>query len=290
MKLQNQLKKHHHAFTLIELLVVVVILAILAGLSFPIYNKVTKRAYMAKEMSAGRSLVAAAIAHAADNGGELVRGHDGSHPPMKITTGPYAGITVSGAEVERYPFRLGLYFDHNFDGTTVVNNRLKQLMSDQGSSYLASLLPAFGINGRNVGGMFDAGSTPSSDCVTNIQQIHAPSQLIAFVTARIEHEEFGGMAPGFHMVDPPMSTAGGWSGSYSDTNASSWGNVDLRYGNKALAAFMDGSVRLLGEHEIEDLRLWNNEAAKANDPNYRPGSANPSTGGGRGGRDRGGRR
>ncbi|MEM8954151.1 MAG: type II secretion system protein [Verrucomicrobiota bacterium] len=282
MKLQSPVKPNQNAFTLIELLVVVVIIATLSALSFPIYNKVTKRAYMAKEMTAGRSLIGATLAYATDNGGEIVRGLDQTHAPMKVTSGPYAGITVSGPEVARYPFRLGLYFDHNFEGTTIINSRLKQIMSEQGSSYIVSLLPAFGINGENVGGVFSAGSTANSDCVTNIQQIHDPSRLIAFATARIEHEDFDGMAPGFHLVSPPKSAAGSWSGSYSDSNASSWGNVDLRYGNKAIAAFMDGSLRLVGDEEIKDIRLWNNEAAKNDDQNYRPGSNNRNTGAGDG--------
>jgi hypothetical protein len=47
-----------------------------------------------------------------------------------------------------------------------------------------------------------------------------------------------------------------------------YGWVDFRYDGKAVAAFLDGTVRMCGPEELADMRLWTHAAIDANDPNY----------------------
>lgn len=46
------------------------------------------------------------------------------------------------------------------------------------------------------------------------------------------------------------------------------GHVSLEFGERAITAQLDGSVRLLDESELRDMRRWSNQAARQNDPDF----------------------
>jgi hypothetical protein len=71
----------------------------------------------------------------------------------------------------------------------------------------------------------------------------------------------------------PWSTAA-WT---QDAGAADYGNVDPRYNRKAVAVFLDGSIRLLDIEALRDMRLWSRNAADQDNANYNI----PHTGGGR---------
>ena len=65
------MKTKTSAFTLIELLVVITIIAILAGIAFPVFNTVTERANQTKDLSNIRQIGVALKLFAADNNGSF---------------------------------------------------------------------------------------------------------------------------------------------------------------------------------------------------------------------------
>ena len=71
---------------------------------------------------------------------------------------------------------------------------------------------------------------------------------------------------GSFFVRPPVFSSIKWkTGAYDAKKASlDYGNVDFRHGRKAVTAFLDGSVRLLGIEELRDMRLWSRNADSEN--------------------------
>jgi prepilin-type processing-associated H-X9-DG protein len=55
-----------------------------------------------------------------------------------------------------------------------------------------------------------------------------------------------------------------------DSDPGNYGYVAARFDGKAVAAFLDGSVRVMTLDDLRDMRLWSKNAAINNDPNYRP--------------------
>lgn len=272
---------HHckrRGFTLVETLVVIVILAVLATICVTVTNKVKRSAMTARELNAAKNLTTALFSASQDNNGFFPYGVDGAASDISIEETDFRGVRVTGAEAHRYPFRLAPYFGYKFEGITVLDAKMEKGLKNK-DAYMISLVPALGINTYGVGGYVEVGEkNPIVGAIRQMSVAHAPERMITFAAARLSHQDLGTNAPGYHMVTPPKTPGGDWANTYSEADAGSWGNVDLRNGDKALVGFLDGSAGLLTKEQIKDMRYWNNQAAILDDPDHRPVV---SSGGGR---------
>ncbi len=262
--------------TLIELLVVIAIIAVIASLAFPVFQSAASKARMTKEMQAGRTLVSAFVASAADHDGQFPAGYDRTVSTVTLQD----GTAVSGPPAERYPYRLAPYYQYQFKDTLLVSNNSTEI--DTSSNYLVSCYPSLGINYLFVGGDVSATGayTYPGEAVT--RQAMAASIL---VFASAAGDSTPSKINGYCILTPPQTTAAMWSTKAWGANqqAASYGNVDPRYSRKAVCAFLDGSTRLLSIDELRDMRLWNTNALAQNNASYTVYVAPPPNGG-RGGR------
>jgi type II secretory pathway pseudopilin PulG len=262
------------AFTLLETLAATVIIIVLAVLGASAYQGATAKGRMIREVRAAKNLITAYHAHAADNDGRFLPGMD--FTVSKTWYEPYSrNITMMHAS-NRYPFRLAPYFDWTLNGTILVNDLAKQVgkMAREGTpmhDYVVSAFPAFGINYYFVGGcVTGTPASPSltypSECVTRSSL--ADRSILAFAsggttdgTIRIE---------GYNILTPPRLFSDNWSSTAWKKGADPglYGNVDARHSGKAVCAFLDSSIKLLGIDELRDMRLWNRNAAENNAPGY----------------------
>lgn len=96
-----------HAFTLIELLVVITIIAIIAAISFPVYNAVILKSRQTATLSNMRQVALAFSAYAGDNGNQLpVRATinaDGSSTEWPALLVPYVqNVLVYSSPIPNY--------------------------------------------------------------------------------------------------------------------------------------------------------------------------------------------
>jgi prepilin-type N-terminal cleavage/methylation domain-containing protein/prepilin-type processing-associated H-X9-DG protein len=254
----------NHGFTLIELLVVIAILAVLAGIGSAALLSAADKGRTAAETTAAKTLISAYQAASADNGGQFLPARDTS--ASGILNGD--GKPVSNRQVRaRYPFRLAPYFNYAIESTLLAGNNRQQLLKVMNLSspsgnmydYGVSAFPSFGISRYFVGGT--KGQT-NNECIRSVAQ--ADHSVIAFVSAGSSEID------GYEYVRAPGEPGGGWGGGEwtKDSDPSDFGFVHPRHGGKAIAAFLDGSTRLLTIEELRDMRLWSRRAAQADDPNY----------------------
>lgn len=261
------------AFSLVELLVAIGIIAVLAGLTGGIYKSALSHAAMAQDMAAGKTLVAAYQAYAAENNGDLMIGYQKGAAPVALPSGSQVG----GEAASRYVWRLAPYFDFRTDG--VIYGKARQNAARESAEagengYGQSLSTSFGINAFYVGGYYEEpgkASVPIGDIASRISQVKKPSSLLVFATAKSDE------GPGYFLVKAPRfvpRAPGGAGLSQSDWpqngTAASTGFVDARYNQKALCAFLDGSIRPYKTSELEDMRLWSIKAAEDNNSGYAP--------------------
>lgn len=265
-------------FTLVEVLVVIAIIAVLATVCLSVSTRMKKSGMTVKELNAARNLTGAFALASQDNNGTLPYAVDNMAPSFSIDGSGFKGGVIHGAAAHRYPFRLAPYFGFKFEDITVIDKKLQYTL-DKLDTYAVSLMPSLGINAYGVGGYREEGERePIVGAIRQMNNAIAPERMIAFASARLSHQDLDGIAPGFHMLTPPKTPGGDWSPRYSEENPASWGNLDLRHNGKAVVGYLDGSCGTLGKEELTDMRRWNNEAARLNDPNHRPVV---STGGGR---------
>ncbi|RYD38057.1 MAG: type II secretion system protein [Verrucomicrobiaceae bacterium] len=266
-------------FTLVEVLVVIAIIAVLATVCLSVSERVKKSGITVKELSAAKNLTGALVTASLDNNGVLPYGVDNMAPGFSISGSAFGTATIHGAAAHRYPFRLAPYFGYKFEDITVIDKKLQYTL-DKRDTYAVSLMPSLGINVYGVGGYREEGEKEAiPGAIRQMSTAVAPERMIAFASARLSHEQLDGVAPGFHMITPPKTPGGDWSPRYSESSPSSWGNLDLRHNDKAVVGYLDGSAGMLGKDELMDMRHWNNEAARLDDPHHRPVV---SSGGGRG--------
>jgi prepilin-type N-terminal cleavage/methylation domain-containing protein len=260
-------------FSLVELLVTIGIIAVLAGLTGGIYKKALSHAAMAQDIAAGKTLVAAYQSFAAENNGDLMIGYLKGAAPVALPNGSQIG----GEAANRYMWRLAPYFDFRTDGVIygkARQNAAKESADAGESGYGQSLSTSFGINAFYVGGYYEeAGKStvPVGDVASRLSQVKKPSSLLVFATAKNDE------GPGYFLVKAPRfvpRAPGGPTLSQSDWpqngTAASTGFVDARYNQKALCAFLDGSIRSYKASELEDMRLWSVRAAENDSAGYAP--------------------
>jgi prepilin-type processing-associated H-X9-DG protein len=105
----------------------------------------------------------------------------------------------------------------------------------------------------------------NSECVQSVGQ--ADRSIIAFVSAGSSEIN------GYEYVRAPGEPGGSWGGGEwtEDSDPSQFGFVHPRHGGKAIAAFLDGSTRLMTIEDLRDMRLWSRQAAQENNPKYTAG-------------------
>lgn len=256
--------RQNSGFTLIELLVVLAILAVLAGMGSAGLLSAADKARTANETAAAKTLISAYQAAAADNGGRYLAARDTA--ALNVLNGQ--GKPVSNRQVRaRYPFRLAPYFNYAIESTLLAGKNRQQLLkvmnlsSPSGSmyDYGISAFPSFGINRYFVGGT--AGQI-NRECVQSVGQ--ADHSILAFVSAGSSEIN------GYEYVRAPGEPSSRWSEEEwtEDSDPSRFGFVHPRHGGKTIAAFLDGSTRLMTMEDLRDMRFWSRRAAQENDPNY----------------------
>jgi len=264
----NKPTKFHSAFTLVELLVIMGILAVLVVMSSAAYQAVMGKTAAVAETSAAKSLVTAYQAAAADRGGVFLPALDSSAANVLNARG--RPVTMRQAR-SRYPWRLAPYFGHDLENALLVGRNKSQMIEEFGSmaqpgssmyDYMVSTFPALGINRHFVGGTAGA-QDPNAEVVRTLAQ--ADRNIIVFAS--------GGSSSidGYEYVNGPGTPGWQWHAApWKDgADPGDYGHVHPRHNGKAVAAFLDGSVRMLTLDELRDMRLWSRNAALQNNPDYR---------------------
>jgi prepilin-type N-terminal cleavage/methylation domain-containing protein/prepilin-type processing-associated H-X9-DG protein len=258
--------RNNRGFTLIELLVVIAILAVLAGIGSAALLSATDKAHTAAEVNAAKTLVSAYQAAAADNGGRFLPALDSSATNVLNAQ----GRPVNNRQARsRYPFRLAPYFNYAIESTLLVGKNQSQMLKMMNLSkpsgpmfdYAVSTFPSLGINRFFVGGTAGA-NDPQQECVRTVAM--ADRSIIAFISAGSSDID------GYEYVRAPGAPGGNWGGGAwtKDSDPGNYGHVHPRHNGKAVAAFLDGSTRLLSLEELRDMRLWSRQAALQDDPAY----------------------
>jgi prepilin-type processing-associated H-X9-DG protein len=259
------------------LLVVIAILAVLAGIGSAAFLSATDKANTAAEVTAAKTLVSAYQAAAADNGGKFMASLNEAAGKNEVLNAD--GKTVHQQARARYPFRLAPYFNHAIDGALLVGKNKSQILQVMNLSspsgtmydYGVSAFPSFGINRYFLGGRIRKNGQvvtdgPYADAIRSVAQ--ADHSIIAFISAG------SGDIDGYEYVDAPGGMGSSWSGSEwtKDSDPGNYGHVHPRHAGKAVAAFLDGSTRLLTIEELRDMRLWSRRAAQENNPSFTLGN------------------
>lgn len=254
-----------------ELLVTLTIILILGGLGYGGIGKALNLAHKAREINAGRNLITAYLGYSADHDGQYLPGMDYT---VNQLTKPNGDKITMAHTCQRYAFRLAPYFNYDIDNILLASNNadaIKKMNNGSASGgmydYLVSAFPSFGMNIYFVGGQIDSMGRNAYpyDCATTLAY---NASLLVFATAG--SSDGNTKVEGFNILTPPNLTSGNWSGVAwkPGIDPGSYGNVDARYGGKALCAFLDGSVRELSINELRDMQLWSKNAAAQKDPNY----------------------
>jgi prepilin-type N-terminal cleavage/methylation domain-containing protein len=117
----------NRGFTLIELLVVITIIAVLASISFPVYNKVTMRSKITKDLSNVRQILMAMKMFGIDNDGIFPTGTISTDDPTSGGGGGGGATTSTAAFQELIPD----YINEERIFYTAGNNTLKKRVPDE---------------------------------------------------------------------------------------------------------------------------------------------------------------
>jgi prepilin-type N-terminal cleavage/methylation domain-containing protein len=268
-------------FTLIELLTVVTIIGILSVIGIGVAKGALASAHKAREVNAARNLVTAFLSTATDGDGNYLPGMDmrvnaSTNPVRK----PDGQIITNSRTAQRYPFRLAPYLGHQFDGIVLVNRNIAKIQQAAGGSganydYYVSAYPALGMNIYCVGGVMRSNGTVAfdTDCITTPSRMKR--SILAFAsagsgqgTAKIEGYCY--VTPPTLSSDSPICKQWGSSTTWSrSVDPADFGNVDFRYNGAAVCAFLDGSIKMCSAKELNDMRLWNRNAAEEENATYR---------------------
>lgn len=269
---------NRRAFTLLELLVTIAILGILSTLILRAIGNARKAGALAREINAGRQLVAAYVRSATDRNGEFMVGYAANESALDDK-----GEEVPNPACGRYPWRLAPYLDYKLRGTVLVNEQEEIAKSKDHGDYVyrASANPSFGINATFVGGNERTGIIPSPATIkrygrfvaTRLAEVSQPSKLLVFASARYSEGKGGARdgedQPGFHLVTPPRTAQTQWSGNYDESApAQEFGFLHLRHSKRAVCAMLGGNVELLDEKQVQDMRYWSHLAAEADNPDF----------------------
>lgn len=256
-------------FTAVELTVAMAVVLILGVLAFPYVSGMCSQAREVREMSGAKRSVAAWMSHASENNGEVLPGYR-ADPNATNASGKPLGFPMNA----RYPYRLAPYLNYELKGSLLVNNQEKLK-----TEYSISVAPSFGINLTFLGGDYGSGSDlrPSAEneavygkfAVMRTAEIHRPSRLIVFASARFDDPSAGGQVEGYNAIKSPYFQGRRWPAAYNEKRPYwEFGNVHFRFRGKAVCAMADGHIELLGYDEMLDMTRWSNQAAQENNPEW----------------------
>ena len=205
-------RKFVYAFTMTEVLVGVAIISILAALVGSATQGAMRSAAQLREVNAANTLAAA------DQDGIFPPGYDRTVGEVHWPT----GVSAHGPSANRYPYRLGPYYDYQLDGHILVNENARQVNPDD--TYSVSLSPAFGINYLFVGGeKSSAGVLTIPDEVAS-RSAHG-ANILVFASAGRKYGDF--ITHGFNILTPPRIYGSMWVGAEwkSDASPGNYGHV-----------------------------------------------------------------
>lgn len=253
------------AFTLVELLVVIGIISTLAAMLLPALSRAKSRARRIDEVSAGKQLMLAMQMYGDDHNDAIFPGY---------VTDPNAvddrGQPLFFPENARYPWRMVPYLAGSMSVIYSGENRAKlhalQSQNHDDYIYAVSVFPSLGINSYFIGGnetefpMATANAKfGGGTVVTKMNQVARPADLMTFMSARSAVS--GNNAQGYYQVTPPYLKTRQWAADYSaGLTPNQWGFAAPRYGNRAVAALLDGHVQNFNLAEMQDMRHWCNRA------------------------------
>ncbi len=250
------------AFTLIEVLVVVAIILVCAALVFLGLSQTRKMAAKAAEVATARELIVGFEATAVERNNVYLPGYDRRVDEVVLR----GGRVVAGPTANRYPFRLAAAMNVAVEKIAHVGEIASQINTS--NDYLVSLYPALGINYYFVGGDVhqDGSVSHRGECVTSPMQ--GAASIVVFASAGSLGDN--GMISGYNTLTPPYLTTRMWTRETwgPDANPKDYGHIHARHGGKAVAAFLDGSVRLLTVEDLRDMRRWSVKAALEDNPKY----------------------
>ena len=281
--LQTQSRR---GFSLIELLAAIAVVGVLSSLTYAVTVKVTEHAALTNESAVARQMVSAFLLYPQDNAGSFMRGK-GTEPRGSVK-GFHGEILEPGEEAAmRWPWKLASLMNDGPLGLFISDHHdYYEYLSQRQDVYGVSLTPSMGLNLTFVGGNYRSSTVmpdavvyadrrdrvgspkfPYDYCVTRPDIAYTPSELIVFVSTFSEYAE-NWEDIGFYSANPPISPDGVRWGSYTESIPSSMGYVHLRHNDQAVVAMLDGSVSLMGEEDLRDMRHWSNQAIRYNDANY----------------------
>lgn len=255
-------------FSLVELLVTTGIILSLAAAVIPVASSCIEKGRAAREIAGARRAVIAWRTCAMENNQMILPGYQADWSAVNAK-----GKILSFPANARYVFRLAPYLDFQIKGTLLVNDQIR-IQDD----YEMSMAPSLGINLTFVGGDYGGGSdlvpsdanfaTYGKFAVTNLNEIHAPSKLLVFASARITDSQ-NRIQEGYNAIKSPRLTSNRWLGTYEEKRPYyDFGAVHPRFQNRAVCAMADGHVEMLGIEDLRDMRRWSNQAAMADDPDW----------------------
>jgi len=262
---------NNRAFTLVELLVTLAITGLLTTIGTLSFFKLQEKSKMAKEINAARGLMVSYNLYAMDNGGRVMPGYE-----MNAEAENLEGDFLYSPISDRYPWRIAPYIEQVKN--TLVYNGNDKLLGEENSDYLVSVRPNLGLNATFVGGHQGSSSLlrPSPRMeerlgkwyISHVSEPSNPSNLIVFASSRSGNGD--NSTVGYFEIQPPKALSNVWGEEQFDPEgeASAHGYVDLRWSGRAVAAMFDGSVELLDEEQLRDMRRWSNDAAEYDDPDY----------------------
>lgn len=264
-------------FSLVELLVTISVVGILGAITVGAVGTVRENAQQANDVSAARQLAAAYLMYPQEHRGKLMPSVPSQRDQqLKLVYDNYGNPITNAGIIKRYVYHLLPYMgslDAAYPGQSQWH--LQELLED-GDAYKISLYPSFGINADYVGGNYEGGryavDKNPAVAITTLSQCINPSEQILFVSALSAGVSDAAPYTGYFRVDAPnaIERGGGWSGSYNPGIPKNLGNIHLRYNEQAVVAHLDGSVAMLDEEQLSDMRRWSNEARDYNDENYNP--------------------